>query len=253
MTAISFCTLLHFCFLLFWFFGTRHLSATCTHMLLTSDHLHFEICFPFYMIRHQNLSSVLSSHCVHPLSQADVIIKSHLFLRVGLGRTCVRLFIFFTGPEREKKTSLIIRRLAGKQTPVVHSLTVCWLFNTWIKGGKKLKPSEPKWTNWSNNVIREWQSASNCWSARGPITKYTLLWVFISVFLLEGSSGLQSILSSLFSLVCVILWEPFALRMQDCRKPVELLKNTSEVLVIWLYCSLTISQPQVRGADILSL
>lgn len=121
MTAISFCTLLHFCFLLFWFFGTRHLSATCTHMLLTSDHLHFEICFPFYMIRHQNLSLVLSSHCVHPLSQADVIIKSHLFLRVGLGRTCVRLF-FLLAPNVKKKQASSSEDWLGNRHPwSIHS------------------------------------------------------------------------------------------------------------------------------------
>lgn len=87
---------------MFLFFSTCHMAATCTYMLLTSDHLRLEICFLFHMNRYQNLSSVLSSYRAHPLQQADVIIKSHLFLRVGLGRTCVRLF-FLQAPNVEKK------------------------------------------------------------------------------------------------------------------------------------------------------
>lgn len=88
-------------------------------------------------------------------------------------------FLFW--PWTWHNTSLIIQRLARNRPPSsIESQSDD--FSTCGWRGKKNLSSWAKVTSWSNNVMREWQSPLDCWSANGPTMEYTAMWVFVSAF-----------------------------------------------------------------------
>lgn len=124
-----------FFFFLFWLFlFFQHLSLG--HYMQKQAASSLWKCVSHFMIRHQNLrfsfelpqlAFALTGWCHDKITSAS---QSRTWTEV------CEIF-FFSGSERDTIQASSSERLARKRTSVLRSLTVCWLFNMWIKGGKK--------------------------------------------------------------------------------------------------------------------